>query len=539
MCLAAAASAVAAARVNHVRWLPRGVVLLGASVAASSVASCGSSTKEVPPVGEVLVVVDTDMPVPAFINRLRIDLYTTDGTWYESRDISRSKPSDWPTSFGVYLADPAREQTTVVRLRAYPEGEVRDYRGERYAGRPAATAAPFDAAEIPAATNMPRLVRDDGSDVTPATEPAPLLTIDRLVRVHVLPETRSAARVTLHGPCIGTMANVAAAETCVDQENTLVASTDEPTLADTSVPAVSVAGTFAPSAPCTAAPRPAGGKRADGTPLFDDEVCVDGKMFVLGSNRAFGLFARDDVPRRIAILPPFRMDRFEATVGRWRDALAHGFKPEPPPIVNDGPVPSESADPADSAICTWSTAPRGRENFPLNCVTYGAARAFCMFLGGDLPTEAQWEYVAATAGRDHPTPFPWGGDANVDIPCARAALGRGPFPFDNQCNRDAKHFGPLAVNALAGPDGDVSEGLGVVNLIGNIIELTRDSFASFASNCWARQPLASPTCDAKGPEVAARGGSWYSSSAFAGTRLPLPAVSVGNQLGFRCVRPGS
>ena len=522
------------------RRLPRGTLLTATVFAASSVASCGGSTKEIPPVGEVLVVVDTDMPVPAFVNRLRIDLYTASGTWYESRDISRSKATDWPTSFGVYLADPAKEQSTVIRLRAYIEGEVRDYRGERYAPRPDPKKAPFSLAHVPDATDMPRLVRDDGSDVTPATEPAPLLTIDRLVRVHVTPDAHSAVRIVLHGTCIGTMADVANSASCVDQENVLVPLNDEPTIADTSVPATSLAGSFSPPLPCTATPRPAS-TTSNGAPLFDDEVCVDGRMFLFGSDRAFGLSERDDVPRRVAILPPFRMDRFEVTIGRWRAALAQGFKPTIGPVINDGPVPSQSADPADNAICTWSTKPLGREDFPLNCVAYESARAFCNFYGGDLPTEAQWEYVAASAGRDHPTPFPWGGDANQQIPCGRAALARGPFPFDNVCNLDAKHFGPIAVNGLAGPDGDVSLGLGVVNLMGNVIELVSDSWASFSSNCWAGQPLESPTCDAKGlgVQVAARGGSWYSSAAFDGTRLPLPFISIGNQVGFRCVRPGT
>ncbi|MDB4933432.1 MAG: serine/threonine kinase [Labilithrix sp.] len=508
--------------------------ILAAAVAACA---CGPTTKDVPPVGEVIVVIDTDMPVPAFISRLRIDLYTTDGRWYESRDLSRSKATDWPTSFGVYLADPAKEQTTIVRLRAYAEGEVRDYRGERYATRPDAAAPPFALAEIGSATDEPRLLRDDGSDVTPATEPAPLLTIDRLLRVRVVPEVRGAVRVLLHGVCVGTMADVAGGASCVDQENTLVPSIDEPTIADTTLPAVSAMGTFAPATPCTAMPRRAG-NAADGSPLFDEEACVDGKMFILGTNRAFGLATRNDVPRRVAILPSFRIDRYEVTVGRWRDALAHGFEPQAEPVANEGVVPKESSNPTDNALCTWSAAPRGREDYALNCVDHASARAFCTFLGGDLPTEAQWEFVAATAGREHPTPFPWGGDANAVIPCERAAVGRGPFPFDNQCNPDAKHFGPLAVSALAGPEGDISLGLGVVNLIGNVVEATRDTFASFASNCWARQPLDSPGCLVKGTDIAGRGGSWYSSAAFVGTRLPLPGNANGNQIGFRCVRSG-
>ena len=93
------------------------------------------SVAPLPPLGEALVVVDTDLPVPQLASRLRIDLYSPDGTWYASRDIARPSPSDWPVSFSLYSNDEQREKVALLRLRAYAEGNVRDYRGERSSAR--------------------------------------------------------------------------------------------------------------------------------------------------------------------------------------------------------------------------------------------------------------------------------------------------------------------------------------------------------------------------------------------------------------------
>src|SRR6185436_2995802 len=109
-----------------------------------------------------------------------------------------------------------------------------------------------------------------------------------------------------------------------------------------------------------------------------------------------------------------RLDKYEVTVARWRDALAKGFvPPDETPAENPTPIPREGSVPADPRSCPWSTSPMGREDFPITCITYASARAFCRWLGGDLPTEVQWEYVAMDAGRPFQTPFPWGGDQGV------------------------------------------------------------------------------------------------------------------------------
>jgi formylglycine-generating enzyme required for sulfatase activity len=140
------------------------------------------------------------------------------------------------------------------------------------------------------------------------------------------------------------------------------------------------------------------------------------------------------------------------------------------------------------------------------------------------------------------TPLPWGGDPSTPASCEQTTIGRGPFPFDNDCNRDGKSFGLLPVQARSAPGGDVSLGLGVVNLAGNVGEFALDSFAPFAANCWASQPLASPACLATpATSYTLRGATWADAaiSTFLGRRSNLVANGVSALVGFRCVRPGT
>jgi formylglycine-generating enzyme required for sulfatase activity len=527
-------------------------------------ASCDRGSTLAAPQGKVVVVVDTDAPVPALVSRLRVDLYETDETWYASRDVPAYKPADWPLSFVVDLADGDPARDVLVRLRAYPESKVRDYLGERYTAptdptrfctqsacyqsgpiatlpsccptAPPPTVLPFATTGCVA---CPRMLDPSQNDVTPPSEPQPALTIDTLLLVHVEPGTTKAARVTLRGACFGTMADLYDGQACTDTANVLVPVDYAPLDADTSVPAPSqLVGKFGVSgdaAQCTVTPR-AAGTAPDGTPLHDDDACVPGGTFVYGSRSAAIGDASDDLPERPALVQPFLMDRHEVTVARYRKAVAAGWTGGSSTFANEGPLVGTGAS-TTVPQCTWSATDRGREEYPVNCITHDAARSLCRFDGRDLPLEVQWEYAAAQAGRPARTFYPWGNGNGRPPDCRHIVYGRSDSLPGTTDVCSAQGYGPATVTTSDG--GDVTP-LGIVGLGGSLSEWTVDSFASPSAGCWAAAGLVQPSCTTGGPNVAVRGGTWSTSilHVLATSRVSKPAIAISSSIGFRCVRPG-
>jgi formylglycine-generating enzyme required for sulfatase activity len=59
---------------------------------------------------------------------------------------------------------------------------------------------------------------------------------------------------------------------------------------------------------------------------------------------------------------------------------------------------------------TWTATATTNENLPINCVTWFESYAFCIWDGGFLPSEAEWEYAAA--GGSQQLEYPWGNPAS-------------------------------------------------------------------------------------------------------------------------------
>jgi formylglycine-generating enzyme required for sulfatase activity len=134
-----------------------------------------------------------------------------------------------------------------------------------------------------------------------------------------------------------------------------------------------------------------------------------------------------------ATVSSFRLDKYAVTVGRFRQFVSawnRGYTPpagagkhihlnggnglaataggyEPGWVESDDvQISPTHANLACSPISTWTTLPNSQENLPIDCVNWYESYAFCIWDGGFLPSEAEWEYAAA--GGNQQREYPWG-----------------------------------------------------------------------------------------------------------------------------------
>jgi formylglycine-generating enzyme len=240
---------------------------------------------------------------------------------------------------------------------------------------------------------------------------------------------------------------------------------------------------------------------------------------------AGGAFERGpDGERAFAAVSTFRLDELEATVGRFRLFVAE-FEGAPAAgagahsdLPNSGwqqawgaSLPGDRSELVETLHCgaqweTWTDEPGEREDFPINCLSYYVAFAYCVAQGGRLPTEAEWEYAAAGGAQERP--YPWG-DTTPSIDLALF---------------DSSSMEPVGVR-VAG-----RARFGQLDLAGSVWEWSLDLLTPYPASCDRCAQLEN------GFERVLRGGSFLGSAELlrASYRFSSdPSRSLGN-VGVRC-----
>lgn len=221
---------------------------------------------------------------------------------------------------------------------------------------------------------------------------------------------------------------------------------------------------------------------------------------------------RAEEPARKVFLSAFQIGRTEVTVRAYRACVQAGVC-SPEPLLH-----------RDERFL--------KPELPITHVTWHEAARYCAFVGGRLPTEAEWERAAR--GRDGRT-WPWGNVARPGHSNHGRFVAAELWPVPNVPVLQGDPSDGFAFLAPVGafPQGASPEGLH--DTAGNVMEWTADVYAEEPPQSRAR---VNPRGPAEGPLRTVRGGSWRQPRMFQRTtaRDGVAPDARTPEIGFRCAR---
>ncbi len=307
-----------------------------------------------------------------------------------------------------------------------------------------------------------------------------------------------------------------------------------------------------------------------GTSSYPDMVFVPGRTFAMGSDRHYP----EEAPVHRVSVDGFWIDEAPVTNAQFRQfvqATGYVTYAEKTPKAEDypGALPHMlragslvfQRPPGRVDLRNWAqwwefkfgadwrhpygpgTWIKGLDDHPVVHVTYEDARAYAIWAGKDLPTEAEWEF-AARGGLDD-AEYAWG-DELTPGGQHMANTWQGSFPHENLKQDGYERTSP--VRAFA------PNGYGIYDMIGNVWEWTSDWYASkheadVAKACCIPKNPRGPSLDAsfdpcqpeiKIPRKVLKGGSHLCAPNYCrryrpAARHPEPIDTSTNHVGFRCI----
>ncbi|MBI5525492.1 MAG: SUMF1/EgtB/PvdO family nonheme iron enzyme [Deltaproteobacteria bacterium] len=215
-------------------------------------------------------------------------------------------------------------------------------------------------------------------------------------------------------------------------------------------------------------------------------------------------------PFKVTLSRDFSIDKYEVSVTDYTSCKDVGI----------------CTAPGTEGGCNFNIT--GREQHPINCVTWSQATNYCRWVGKRLPTEAEWE-KAARVGQDPPKKYPWGDtpDANCDY-AVIDSTGTSPGCETDPGKQSTK---PIKVHD------NIDSASGAKNLIGNVAEWTNDWYDPGYYGTITLDPTG-PDSSTTGERVV-RGGSWQSiglNEVRSSGRQYLDPAEHSPKIGFRCAR---
>lgn len=183
----------------------------------------------------------------------------------------------------------------------------------------------------------------------------------------------------------------------------------------------------------------------------------------------------------------------------------------------------------------------GLDEHPVVHIAYADARAYALWIGKTLPTEAQFEFAAR--GGLEGKPYAWGDELNGADGTIYANYWQGAFPHSNSLADGYLRTSPVGSFP--------ANGYGLFDLIGNVWEWTGDWFADRHEKtdcCVPRNPRGGELDSSYDPRMSdihigrkvLKGGSHLCAPNYCqryrpAARWPQPIDTSTSHVGFRCV----
>ncbi len=207
--------------------------------------------------------------------------------------------------------------------------------------------------------------------------------------------------------------------------------------------------------------------------------------------------ASGEKPVRRVYLGAFSIDRYEVSVEAYAACVT----------ADVCSAPQERNEP--QALCNWGV--QGKEQHPINCVSWSQARDFCAWKKKRLPTEAEWEKAARG---DDGRLYPWGNDRAL---CVRAVGDKCDEPGTKPVGSKPKGASPYGAHDMAG----------------NVWEWVADWYRE---DTYRTGKTRDPTGPPRGTQRVSRGGGWdvIGFNLQSATRSSAKPHHTADSLGFRC-----
>ena len=222
------------------------------------------------------------------------------------------------------------------------------------------------------------------------------------------------------------------------------------------------------------------------------EMYIPEGSFLMGSNSGDS----DEKPVHLVTLDAYWIDQTEVTVGMYRACVDAGVCAEP----------EKTSSVTHSSYFYNNTY----DDYPVVYVTWYDAIDYCSWVGGRLPTEAEWEKAARG---DKQIKYPWG---NASATNQHANYG------DNLGDVDRVGSYPMGASPF-----------GVMDMAGNAYEWVSDYYSS---SYYGISPSFNPTGPSSGTRHTLRSASFNTSSTTirAANRGSYAPGTTGDDDGFRC-----